>query len=264
MYSGIAMYDTENISPKIACDLGERFFKKIGIGITGAGYYSFLENGDHVGDHDIIDISFLDLKKKIELNAVTAFRIYCEEKGVKPWVASFGYTTNDFGGFYYVDVQFPDSDFNSRCLVDFFKSLGGFSFSYGIGYGSDSVTKSFYYATGDNMINLYPYENASLFKRECPGRFKGQERYKNSMLRMVYPVNVINENHRSIIINGVSLYEWIFSNEKYGVVESLDNGMWLWMVQESNLDEVNDVLGKAGVLISWKSSSAKKVPRKLP
>ncbi|WKV49484.1 hypothetical protein [Dickeya fangzhongdai] len=258
------MYDTENIDPKEACKLGERFFKKIGFDITGSGYYEILENGDHAGDHDIVEISFSDLKEKIENNEITAFRLYCEKKGFQPWVASFGYTTNDFGGFFYIDAQFPNIDANSKHIVDFFKLLGNLSFSYGIGYFSEKITSSFYYSTGDNMVNLYPYENSSLFKRECPGRFKGQERYKDTMLRMVYLVNVINQSHLSVVIDGISLEEWISNDEKHGKLERLDNGMWLWEVQENNLDEVNTLLGKAGVLISWKSSAVKKISRKLP
>lgn len=264
MHVGIAIYGTENITPQEACKLGELLFTHVGINVTGAGYYKFLEKGEHAGDHDIVEISLIELKGKIGKNAIETFRIYCEAKDAQPWVASFGYTTNAIGGFCYIDAQFPYVDDALTTIVNFFKALGQFSFSYGIGYFADKATKSFYYATGDNMVNLYPYENTSLFKRECPGRFEGQARYKSNMLRMVYLVNVINQNHLNVMVDGVSLKEWILSDEKHGFLEKLNNDMWLWEVQENNLNEVNTLLGQAGILLSWNPMPLKKTAKKLP
>lgn len=265
MYSGMAVYNTGNIDAKTACELGEKLFTDIGMPITGAGYYKMLKNGDHPGDHDIIEISFPDLKEKINNNDVAAFRIYSDQKDAPPWNASFGYITNEFGGFNYIDVQYPSVADDSEATTEFLSSLpDNIPYLYGIKYRSDKVTKAFYYATGDNMVNIYQYENTSLFKRECPGRFKGQERYKNTMLRMVYPINMINNHHLDIVIGNVSLKEWISSDEKHGSLEGLNNNLWLWTVEDTELDEVNRCLGEAEVLISWKSPAIKKVPRKLP
>lgn len=265
MYSGMAVYNTESIDAKTACELGEKIFTDIGIPITGAGYYKMLKNGDHSGDHDIIEVSFPDLKEKIKNNAVTAFRIYSEQKNAQPWNASFGYMTNEFGGFNYIDIQYPSVAGDSKATTEFLSSLpDNIPYLYGIKYRSDKVTKAFYYATGDNMVNIYQYENASLFKRECPGRFKGRERYKNTMLRMVYPINMINSHHLDIIIENVNLKEWISSDEKHGSLEGLSNNLWLWTVEDTELDEVNRYLGEAGLLISWKPLATKKTVRKLP
>ena len=265
MYSGIAIYNTENIDSKTACELGEKLLIDIGMPITGAGYYKMLKNGDHSGDHDIIEISFPDLREKINNNEVTAFRIYSEQKDAQPWSASFGYMTNEFGGFNYIDVQYPSISDDSKATTEFLISLSdNITCSYGIKYRSDKITKVFYYATGDNMVNIYEYENASLFKRECPGRFRGQERYKNTMLRMVYPINMINNHHLNILIESVSLREWISSNEKHGSLQELNNNLWLWTVDDTELDEINRHLGEAGVLISWKPLPTKKTVRKLP
>lgn len=265
MYTGMAVYDTENINSKIACELGEGFFTDISIPITGAGYYRMLKEGDHPGDHDIIEISFSDLKEKINNNEVTAFRIYSEKKGARPWHASFGYMTNEYGGFNYIDVQYPSIVDDPNITTKFLKSLSDkILYSYGIKYCADKITKALYYATGDNMVNIYQYENASLFKRECPGKFKGLERYKNTMIRMVYPVNLINNHHLNIIIGDISLKEWISSDDKHGSLEELNNNLWLWTVEDTELDGVNKYLGELGLLISWKPLAIKKTPRKLP
>lgn len=265
MYSGIAVYNTENLGSKTACELGEKLFTDIGMPITGAGYYKMLKNGDHIGDHDIIEISFPDLKEKIKNNEVTAFRIYSEQKDAQPWHASFGYMTNEFGGFSYIDVQYPSVADEPKATRDFLNSLSDKTpYSYGIKYCADKVTKAFYYATGDNMVNIYQYENSSLFKRECPGRFNGLQRYKSTMLRMVYSINVINAHHLDIIIGNVSLKKWISTDEKHGSLEVLENNLWLWTVEDTHIDEVNRYLGEAGVLISWKPLAVKKTTRKLP
>ncbi|WP_058910604.1 hypothetical protein [Entomohabitans teleogrylli] len=265
MYSGMVLYNTEDIGSETACELGEKLFTDLGIPITGAGYYKILKNGDHPGDHDIIEISFPDLKKKIKNNEITAFRIYSEKRDVQPWYASFGYMTNEFGGFHYIDAQYPSVVDEPKATIEFLRTLSNkISYSYGVKYDSDKITKAFYYATGDNMVNIYQYEDASLFRKECSGRFKGQERYKSTMLRMVYPVNVINRHHLDIVISNINLKEWISSDEKHGVLEELSSGLWLWTVDAAELDEVNKYLGNAGVLISWKPLTIKKTQRKLP
>ncbi|MCE9789978.1 hypothetical protein [Shewanella chilikensis] len=259
MYSGIALYDTVRISSKTVCELGEYFFNNLGLPITGAGYYSILEHGDHLGDHEIIETSFSDLKAKVENGEATAFRIYSEQDGVQPWYASFGYMTSEFGGFHYIDIQYPKEIDNPDVVNEFIRVVSEEkSFSYGIKYFNDKVTQSFYYATGDNMVNVFCCENSSLFKRECHSRFKGKERYKGSMLRMVYPVNIININHLGITIGGTTLKEWILSTEKHGTLKSLSNNIWLWRVEYDELEKLNNHLGELGLLISWKPLAVKK------
>lgn len=265
MYSGIAVYDTEKLASSTACELAEKFFADISMPITGAGYYKMLKNGDHPGDHDIIEIAFSELKEKIKNSEVSAFRIYSEYEDVQPWNASFGYMTSEFGGFNYIDVQFQSVADDLKVTTEFLSSLSEkIPYSYGIKYCSDKVTKAFYYSTGDNMVNIYHYENSSLFKRECPGRFKGKERYKDTLLRMVYPVNVINNHHFNIEIGSVNLKEWILSDEKHGSLEELNNGMWLWTVEDDELDKLNKCLGEVGILISWKPPATKKKFGRLP
>lgn len=265
MYSGLVAYNTDNIDPKAAFELSLKFFAYIKMPISGAGYYSLLKRGDHLGDHEIVDISLSDLKIKIKNNEVTAFRMYSERKGVQPWLASFGYMTKEFGGFNYIDAQYENSsgelDVANKILIALSDNP---PCSYGIAYFSDKITNAFYYATGDNMVNIYAYESSSLFKRECLGRFEGRERYKKTMLRMVYPINVINQSHLEICVGGVELKQWISNNAKHGSLEELNNGLWLWVVSDNDLDYINECLGEAGVLLSWKPFTIKKSSKKLP
>ncbi|WP_339800228.1 hypothetical protein [Saezia sanguinis] len=212
-----------------------------------------------------METSFADLKKKILANQASAFRLYCQNKTAKPWLASFGYSTNTFGsGFFHVDAQYPDTGTHFEELIALIKELDRLAcFSYGIAYSASEVTDAFYYATGNNFVNIFPYENSSAWKRELPGLYNGQARYQNSMLRMVYPINIINDHHLDIDVAGSTLREWIESNAIHGSLEKL-NRMWLWKVDMNNLDHVNQCCGEAGVLISWRKPVAKTAIRKLP
>ncbi|MFB0773536.1 hypothetical protein [Proteus cibi] len=265
MYSGIALYNTEKLNSKNALDLAETFFKIFDLIITSAGYYKKIEYGAYKGEHDIVMGSLSDLKKQIGENNTISFRIYSEKNDIKPWYASFGYTTEQLLGFSYIDIQYPSICNESKLITKYINSLDpNITFSYGINYSCEKVTTAFYYATDTNLSSIYLYEKTSLFEEECPGRFKGKARYKASMLRMVYPVNIINSNHLDIIINNITLKEWIFNNKKNGSIIKMKNNMWLWLVDSNQIDRINKTLGETGVLISWSPLHLEKKKRKLP
>lgn len=179
MCTGLAMYDTNEVTPMEACIAGESFFDAIGARITTAGYYTCKndEDGLHV---DLVETSLSDLKSKIISKEVTAFRLYREQSGYSPWFASFGYMTDEFGSFHHIDTQC------AMPIEDIYENFIGFvegvskkiSYPYGIVYASKKVADAFYYAQGENLTNLFPYENSRIFKEETPGRCKGKVRYR--------------------------------------------------------------------------------------
>ncbi|MCX8957465.1 hypothetical protein [Erwinia psidii] len=265
MYTAIAIYGTDSILPEKALFLGRAFFRYVNLPITNTGYYKYLSNGDHEGDHEIINVSVDELENKINNKNATSFRLYSEKKGCSPWLASFGYTTNDFGGFFHLDAQYPNKLQSYDEIIDFIEELSNtVNLTYGIVYSCDKMNKAFYYAAGNNLANIYPYENSSLFKKDTPGRYHGQESYKKNKLRMAYPLNIMNENHLLIDVNGLALREWILEDKNHGTLEKLSNGAWLWKIESSIIDSVNKYLGDCGVLISWKNSPTKIAPRKIP
>lgn len=81
---------------------------------------------------------------------------------------------------------------------------------------------------------------------------------------MVYPLNVLNEEHLEIRVNDLSLKEWIGSDSSRGSLKSIPNNMWLWSVKEADLPEVNNACGEAGILLAWQKASANRPTRKLP
>ncbi|RKO74912.1 hypothetical protein C5E04_21755 [Pectobacterium parmentieri] len=262
MCIAIAIYGIDNIDPELAFDIGFSFFKIVGFDVNVAGYYDY--KGDE-GDVEFVEVSLVELKDKIIEKEVTSFRLYSNSKKNKYWDVSFGYSTKDFGGFYHFDAQCVQGKEVKEKYIEFIRVLSCRApFSYGVVYRNESVIDGFYYSEGGNFVQVYQYEDPVLFEMETGGVYEGRERYNETMLRMVYPINVVNESHLAIDVNGFSLREWILSGEERGWLEKLNNEMWLWEVPEKNLDEVNALLGEVGVLISWKLPLVKKVSRKLP
>lgn len=252
MIIGIALYNCDQITALQAYNVAMEFFNVASIEITGAGYYQLLNNGDHPGDHDIIETTLEDLAQQIKCGNATAFRVYKE--GIKqPWEASFGYMTNEFGSFHHIDVQLPDSIGGHDLITSFFtNSARNLLAPYGITYSTTDVLDAFYYATGDNFVTVFPYENTISWQRETPGLYQGTSRYTHSLLRMVYSHNLLNSNHMSLEIGGINLSDWISAGGvNRGKLQELDNNFTLWIVDNELIDELNELLGNAGLLISW-------------
>lgn len=265
MSIGLAIYNTAELSPVHAYELGESFFKSLDIPITDAGYYTYLSDGDHPGDHDIVEIPFAELKGKLLSGEATAFRIYSQKSGHSPWLGSFGYSTPDFSSFCHLDAQFPGDSLAYKEALPFIEQLTArVKYPYGILYACEKTSQAFYYATGDNMVSVFPYENPMTWGEELPGLYEGQERYTGSRLRMVYPYNLINDDHLQILIENMPLKEWILSTKEHGSLAALEQGIWAWEVEEQHLEHINQACGNAGILIAWKAPRPAKAGRKLP
>lgn len=265
MCTGLAMYDTNEVTPMEACLTGESFFDAIGARITTAGYYTYQNDEDGL-QVDLIQTSVSELKSKIISKEVTAFRLYNEQNGYSPWFASFGYMTDEFGSFHHIDAQcaMPIDDLYEH-FVGFMEDVSKtISYSYGIVYAASKVADALYYAQGENLIKLFPYEDPRIFKEETPGRFKGKGRYRGDMLRMVYPCNMINENHLQINIQGMTLGEWIVKERGRGSLRKISKDVWIWEVGRDDMEGVSKCCGDAGILLAWKPPVPTKPPRTLP
>ena len=268
MISGITIYDTVQISSKEALELAEFLFEKLCLPITGASYYEFFEDGEHPEGEsfDVKEVSVSALKEKISIDNTMEFSIYSEKSEILPWFASFHFNTEEgILGLSHINIQYPFINSSNEIVKNFFQDFcKKFSCSYAIHYNFERWIDAFYYAQGDNFVNLYDFECSSLFNKECPGRYRGRARYRGNKLRMVYDFNVINNLHLNIAVKNISLKEWILEDEKRGRLSKLNNDMWVWEVEGEELVDVNYILGEEGVLISWRLKPIKKSPRKLP
>jgi len=267
MCLAMALYGTENISPELALKLGMAYFSFINLPITGAAYYKYLSDGDHPGDHHLVEVSLEDLAERMAAGSALSFRLYNESNGVIPWRASYGYNADRFSSFYHIDAQSSGEQSSLDAYINFFKEAvreSPESPFYGIAYRSASVSKGFNYAAGENFVSVYPFENSGAFKKEVPGRHNGQERYKGELLRMVYEVNLLNARHLELNVSGVTLGDWILQGYNNGVLEKISESIFVWVVQAGSLSAINEKLGKLGLLLAWKATAAKASAKKIP
>lgn len=259
------MYDTGGTSPSDACVVGEAFFAAIGEKVTSAAYYHYVTIDGEL-DVELKEVPLPELKAGLSSGEMKAFRLYAEKPGAQPWLASFGYMTDEFGGFHHIDAQYAaDLDDVYTNLVQYLNDkVPQIACSYGMLYQAKKVADAFYYAEGENLARLFDYEDPTVFKRDAPGRFKGPARYRKDVLRMIYPCNVLNAAHLDIQIHGASLKEWIASEPERGTLTRIGNEQWLWEVDKHHVDSVNRSCGEAGILLAWKPPAPQKARRALP
>ncbi|MFU1795998.1 hypothetical protein ACM1RC_19225 [Paenibacillus azoreducens] len=266
MCTGVALYDTGHIRPLDAFQAGKSFFEAIGIPITGATYYEHLSDGDHEGDHDIFEVSIDELQERILSEKTSSFWIYSDLRGGKPWDAAFTYQTGEFGNFAHMgahcDIK-PEEVYGA--LTDWLgEAAERFDVPYGIFYTADDIPDALHYAAGESCVFMFPFEDCFAFIHEAPGRYGGKGRYTESMLRMVYPYNLLNEKHMQIKIADQTLRDWIHESGERGTLRPIAKDSWVWEVMDKHLVAVNQACGEAGILVAWRPERPKKRVRKLP
>ncbi|MBR8183477.1 hypothetical protein [Burkholderia ambifaria] len=265
MSTGIVIYGTDPAQTESALEVAESLFLQFGEEVSRAIFLKFVvRDGERtIDDHEI---SLSDLKGKIAAGEVTAFRAFGNgEKEGGPDI-SFGCNVPEFGGLSFVDVQIDKSvcEMNEKIEAILESVAAHLSCKYVIVYDAEKSSVAYKYSTGVNLVKIFPFENTSLFTKELPGRVPGSASYERAKLRMIYPLNVLNEGHLGIRIYDLSLREWIMSDSSRGSLKSLPNNMWLWTVNEINLAEVNNACGEAGILIAWQKAPGNRPARKLP
>ncbi|MBR8295054.1 hypothetical protein KDW63_12780 [Burkholderia cenocepacia] len=265
MSTGIVIYGTDPRQIVSALELAEGLFHQFGSEATRAIFLEFVVRGGErtIDDHET---SLSDLRAKILNGEVSAFQVFNDGKTGGAPAISFGHNVPEFGGLSFIDVQIERAVREIDGEIEKFLEdvVGRLSCKYAIAYDAEKSSIAYKYSTGVNLVRIFPFENTSLFTRELPGRVPGSASYEREKLRMIYPLNVLNENHLEIRINDLSLREWIISDSSRGSLKGIPNNMWLWTVKETDLVEVNNACGEAGVLLAWQKAPANKPARKLP
>ncbi|WP_440094208.1 hypothetical protein ACTACL_11395 [Pseudomonas syringae] len=262
MSTGLAIYGVEEVSPVAAFELAKLFFEKLNYSITGSAFHKKvnLADGDDV---ELIEVELDELKKALISGDATDFRIYSEVGHNEPWLCSFGYTTESFGNFFCIDAQSEETFESSKDkFTDYIdKIILYLKFTYAIIYNAEKVSDAMWYARGENLKTLFPFECPVAFSEDTPGLYEGERTYEKTKLRMVYPVNYLNDNHLSIVVEGIPLPEWIAINPERGILKKV-SGKSCWIVPESSLFDVNKYCGESGALLAWRP--AQKKNKKLP
>lgn len=128
---------------------------------------------------------------------------------------------------------------------------------YGFAFGAQTTFAASGYIRAFNGPNLFKNENQALFQQDYRLNRPGKT-YRGQRLRMVYPLNILNDTHLSISIGGGTLKDFISQGPENGKLSPLPGELHLWTVDTLMLQRLNDALGAAGALISWQTSAATK------
>ncbi|MCU9953854.1 hypothetical protein OEJ37_10840 [Burkholderia sp. BKH01] len=265
MNAGIVIYGTDPTQAASALSMAENLFLRFGGEATRAVFLEFVvQNGERFIDDR--EASLAELRGKISTGEVTAFQVRNDEEKDGAPAISFGYNVPEYGGLSFIDVQVGKSIYEiNKEIEGFLENIAmHMRFKYAIAYDAENSSLAYKYSTGVNLIRIFTFENTSLFTRELPGRVPGSASYEGTKLRMIYPLNVLNETHLEIRVNDLSLKEWIGSDSSRGSLTSIPNNMWLWSVEKADLLEVNNACGEAGILLAWQKAPANRPARKLP
>ncbi|WP_152393213.1 hypothetical protein [Paenibacillus guangzhouensis] len=264
--TGVALYGTSHIHPMDAFQAGKSFFDSIGQPYTGASYYALLSDGDHEGDHDIFEVSCEELYERIKCEQVSSFWIYSQQRGTLPWDAAFTCQSGEFGRLphlaAHVDMK---SDDVHRAMSNWLGiTAERLDVPYGIIYTANKLTAALHYAAGDNGTFIFPFEDGFAFKHANHGLYDRQSQYIESMLRMVYPYNLLNEHHLLMKMGDQPLRDWINGSTERGILRSIGQDRWMWEVMDEHLAVVNQACGAADMLVAWRPERPKKLVKKLP
>ena len=258
MYSGIVLYNTENISPNIALEFAETLFSALNTPITEASYIKPIIRKTY-SDFNFVNISLKGLKRKINLQEATSFDVLnvlndtCYLRLV--------YHTKNFGSRDEIYILYDNKIDHDGIVLELIKNFARQNyFSYGIKYsGCDDIANATEYAGGFNYTIIYPYEKYYFLRDK-------KLLNDNKRLRMVYTANIINCHHLEIGVNNTTLKDWILSDTSHGTLEELSDKLWLWQVPENELDNINNFLGELDLLASWKlpTPEPEKPKRRLP
>lgn len=267
LVNGIALYDLDNFTVEQAFYLAEKFFQHINIK-PNAIYYFYLHEPDRNGEMvSAMDISLDELKMKIEQGLISNFRMNYSTTAYL-WDIGLAFTTKDSTlseGMDYFEIQFLDAllKLDSKEIKELLTNISNETrIAYGIGYQlHGDIADSFNYSLSLDASRIYDFEDSSEWLYQLPSRTDDISQY-HSKLRMVYRVNLLNISHLELNVDGITLKEWIILNHENGFLEILNNSNFLWHVEESELERINNILGDSGCLISW--SPQRIVTRKLP
>lgn len=79
-----------------------------------------------------------------------------------------------------------------------------------------------------------------------------KEVYREGLLRYVYRWNFLTQPQLERHVEGMPLARWIKADAKRGTLSLLCEDMWLWEVQEEQLETLRDRLHDAGAIFDWR------------
>jgi hypothetical protein len=199
----------------------------------------------------LVETNLVELDEELAALGDETFYLYDTSSKEKPWRASYSVHSSRYGSFPHIQGQLPGTlGGYPSALSNFLSRLTEtIPYRYAIAFDVLSASLASNYCLGEGVTGVFPYENVFAFSQEQPGRFGGKERYLRDRLRMVYPVNVLNDDHLSQRVGDSTLGEFA---SNHGVLTKFPLDLSLWVVAPNHIDEINQQVGEAGLSISWR------------
>lgn len=273
---GIAIYGLPDTDLAPILQVAIRFFKSMGVKPRDVGYTSSFSKDRYGESIGLGDASLDGLSKTIEDGDVKDFTISYRARGAPHWSCSFSYKATYFlrrknpseysHPLNSISIDYADKHLNisnSELVFELLSMLSSlFDICYGIVFQADGAPSAAGYVDATSYSSLFKNERPGLWQAQMPHRLNGERPAYISKLRMIYPYNIITDQHLSQLIDGMSLRAWIESDPLRGQLRKINNST-IWTVDADQLQEMNDICGRAGILICWEEEKPKPV-RRLP
>jgi hypothetical protein len=155
--------------------------------------------------------------------------------------------------------SYEASDLDVSLFVGLIQDLNSiFGITYGHSISYPTVTGAAMYASGLNHQSLdggsESFDQRHIWKLERLDMVLQKRlapfRHLEGMLRDVYQFNVLTSVHLRRPLGNMVLRDWISASGHRGLLEEVVSGVWVWIVQEAELDTVRSELQEAGILIT--------------
>lgn len=118
-------------------------------------------------------------------------------------------------------------------------ALGPVFYALGICYGGDPVPSGDAYEEGRTISR---WSNIGMHEQV----------YRQGLLRYVYRWNFLTQPQLDRNVGETSLAKWVDADPERGVLSIISDGVWLWEVQQDQLEQVRDQLHDAGAIFDWR------------
>lgn len=257
----IALYNIGKMDWITALQHARKFFDKLCLQEDLIFYQEHIPLENQEYDDGTREVSYSELKRiATSKKDIRGISLSIQNEDRSRWDVNFHY---------YFDLLFPDQNYLIIEFNDKYKSFSDTNFLYSliediahsseIPYGFACQlpyfgVKSYNYIDSQVFYApLFPYEDPETWALEVPSYMNdgiAPKRYLNGMLRLIYRYNFINERHLNMEVDGTTLQKWIANNPDNGHLFKLTDNLWVWEVNEKNLEQVNIECIASGLLIS--------------
>jgi len=200
--------------------------------------------------YEKIDFLNKDVKSEVEIYGSLKRR-----KDIDAWESYFLYKKSNHGSTMILEASLNILKIES--IVELMKRFSSIS-NIGYGYAKKSVGGAGGVFEALGVTFGFPKSPIEKKKADEDSRWFDERllvngsqkmRHLKGMFRSVYEVNIINDFHLSIDIDGRSLRSVVTEDEDFGELIGLNNGSYIWVIPEDQVARIRKCVNLAGGVI---------------